>query len=103
MAVLAKLLFEETPQVSQFREDVPVALNAQISSLMAKEPSQRPKSARTAMTAMDSSLAGATTVAVGSKSTTISTAEREVVSVLLLGPTMRRGVEESRMQRVRQI
>jgi eukaryotic-like serine/threonine-protein kinase len=45
LAVLAKLVFEEPPRVSELRPDVPVALDELIAQLMSKAPEGRPASA----------------------------------------------------------
>ncbi len=45
MAVLAKLLLQETPHVRQHRPDVPEVLDDLVARMMAKEPAQRPASA----------------------------------------------------------
>ena len=45
MAVLAKLLLQETPHVRQRRADVPEVLDELVARMMAKDPEQRPASA----------------------------------------------------------
>jgi serine/threonine protein kinase/tetratricopeptide (TPR) repeat protein len=42
MAILAKVLFEEAPHVSELRADVPEALGDLIARMLAKDPAQRP-------------------------------------------------------------
>ncbi len=43
MAVLAKLLLQETPHVRQRRADVPEVLDELVARMMAKDPEQRPR------------------------------------------------------------
>jgi tetratricopeptide (TPR) repeat protein len=45
MAILAKLLLQETPRVRQRRPDLPAALDDLVARMMAKDPEQRPASA----------------------------------------------------------
>jgi len=45
MAVLAKLLLQETPRVRQRRPDVPAELDDLVARMMAKDPEERPASA----------------------------------------------------------
>jgi hypothetical protein len=45
MAVLAKILLEEAPRVSDLRPEVPPALDALVASMLAKDPKQRPADA----------------------------------------------------------
>ncbi|MEP7124884.1 MAG: protein kinase [Byssovorax sp.] len=45
MAVLAKLLLQETPRVRQRRPDIPEGLDDLVARMMAKDPEQRPASA----------------------------------------------------------
>ncbi|MEO5726405.1 MAG: protein kinase [Byssovorax sp.] len=45
MAVLAKVLLEEPPQIVTLRPDVPPALDALVARLLAKDPGDRPSSA----------------------------------------------------------
>lgn len=104
MAVLAKLVFEDTPRVRQFRSDVPTPLDEQIARLMAKEPNNRPDSADAALAELNALAApGALRHPPDNDpgQDRISNAERRVVSVLLLGPTVRGLAHTARMHRVR--
>ena len=43
MAVLAKVLFEEPPRLREVRSDAPLALDALVKSMVAKDPMERPR------------------------------------------------------------
>jgi hypothetical protein len=43
MAMLAKILFEEAPKVSDIRPEVPPALDALVARMLTKDPEQRPR------------------------------------------------------------
>lgn len=61
MAVLAKILFAETPRVSDLRESVPAALDDLVARMMHKLPEERPTLQQVAAT-LDAVLEGAASV-----------------------------------------
>ena len=42
MSILAKILLEDAPRVSELRPEVPAFLDALVSRMVAKDPGQRP-------------------------------------------------------------
>jgi tetratricopeptide (TPR) repeat protein len=87
MAVLAKVLFEETPRVMAVREDIPAEIEAFVQRLMAKAPEMRLADGAAVLAAMDSLPAIAIDAGAPPTSLMIGRAitggERKLVSVVM--------------------
>ncbi|HSQ66951.1 MAG TPA: protein kinase [Polyangiaceae bacterium] len=90
VAVLAKILFDEVPPVSESAPDVPAALDALVSRLLAKAPEHRPASAlevASALEHLEASIEDAPGRATIPAPASLTTLERRLVSVVLVaGP-----------------
>jgi tetratricopeptide (TPR) repeat protein len=91
MAVLAKVLFDEVPEVRKLRPEVPFALSELVARMLCKQPGERPASAAEVLLALDNAaqVGDASTGALGSsvpRSGGLSGGERQLVSLLLTGP-----------------
>jgi tetratricopeptide (TPR) repeat protein len=90
MAVLAKVLLEEAPRVSEFCPSVPDALDALVARMLSKQPADRPADAAAVLTElralgpMDGELR-ASRAPITLRPTGLTEGEQRVVSVLLVG------------------
>ena len=90
MAVLAKVLLEEAPRVSELCADVPEALDALVARMLSKEPHERPADAAALLTELralgplDGELR-ASGAPMTLRPTGLTEGEQRVVSVLLVG------------------
>jgi tetratricopeptide (TPR) repeat protein len=89
MALFAKLVFEDPPPLAQLRPDVPLAMAALVGRMLAKNPSVRPRDGAALLAELEAieqrrSLDDGPAPAAGSPGS-LGTAERRVVSVVLIG------------------
>ncbi len=89
MAMLAKILFEEAPRVSDLRPEVPEALDLLVASMLAKNPDERPRDGA----AVARAIAGLGAVPSDgprssplSQRTALTGGELRLLSVVLVGP-----------------
>lgn len=93
MAILAKILFDEAPRVRAIRPEVPPSVDDLVARLLAKEPEDRPRDGA----ALADELAGVLDFnlavdddildAVSALSTELTDSERQLLSVVLMGPS----------------
>jgi tetratricopeptide (TPR) repeat protein len=121
VAVLAKVLLEEAPRVSELKQGLPAALDALVARMLAKDPAGRPADGAAALAELEAvgplglgGGPGATTgqarpLATGAEpaaarlSSGLTAGEQRLVSVLLVGaaptsPAEERGVEAPTMK-----
>ncbi|HWO22583.1 MAG TPA: protein kinase [Kofleriaceae bacterium] len=89
-AVLAKILFGQTPRVSELRADVPEDLDALVAQMLAKDPALRPSDGQNLAAALAALGPLAHTAAVAprpgaARAQAITGGERRLLSVVLLG------------------
>jgi hypothetical protein len=83
MAVLAKVLVEEAPRVSELRPDVPEALDRLVHRMVSKDPARRPRDGAEVRRWLDD-LATSPAALRSHPPTSLTAAERRVVSVLVV-------------------
>ncbi|HWO22584.1 MAG TPA: protein kinase [Kofleriaceae bacterium] len=91
-AVLAKILFGQTPRVSELRADVPEDLDALVAQMLAKDPALRPSDGQNLAAALGALGPLAHTAVVApragaGRAQAITGSERRLLSVVLLGPS----------------
>jgi tetratricopeptide (TPR) repeat protein len=84
-AILTRVLLEPAPSVREARTDVPPALATLVLSLLAKEPEERPRSARVVRSALDAIDASAPETLAEVPSIRFSDAERRLISLVAVG------------------
>jgi eukaryotic-like serine/threonine-protein kinase len=95
MAVLAKILFEDAPRASDFRDDLPLPLDDLIARMMSKDPEARPADGA-AVAAELASLdlqGGPRSNPVTQRRSSLTVGEQRLVSVILAGPDRDLGAE----------
>ncbi|HZF53728.1 MAG TPA: protein kinase [Polyangiaceae bacterium] len=94
MAILAKILFDEAPRVREICPEVPPPVDALVARLLAKEPDDRPSDgaalAKELAGVLDFNLAVDDDIleAVSALSTELTDNERQLLSVVLMGPAL---------------
>jgi len=85
MAILAKILFEEAPRVSELRADVPAVLDDLVTAMLRKDPADRPRDARDLLRRLDAlgPLEGAAVAPVTTHAPALGTFEQRVVAVIV--------------------
>ncbi|EYF02145.1 serine/threonine-protein kinase [Chondromyces apiculatus] len=86
MAILVKVLIEEPPRPSQFRDDVPLALDDLVSRMLSKDPTDRPDDGAAVAAALEE--AGEGTPSQRSRWTihpALTAGEQRFVSVIVVG------------------
>src|SRR5215472_208191 len=88
VAVLAKILFEPTPRVSERRPDVPPALDDLVARMMAKERADRPADARAVLAelAVLGTLDDTRHAVVSERPDALTQSERRFLCVVAAGP-----------------
>ncbi len=89
MAMLAKILFEEAPRVSDLRPEVPEALDVLVASMLAKNPDERPRDGAAvarAIAALGAVPSDGPRSAPLSQRTSLTGGELRLLSVVLVGP-----------------
>jgi tetratricopeptide (TPR) repeat protein len=84
MAVLARVLLEEAPRVSELRKDVPAVLDELIARMLAKDPTERPADGNAIASALDGLSPTLAPVAVAAPSA-VGAGELRFVTVILAG------------------
>ncbi len=88
MAVLAKILFEPSPQVTDLRPDVPAAIDQLVARMLSKEPDERPRDGAALLAefaALDSGELLEVPRLVPPALLSLSGGERRLFSVIMLG------------------
>ncbi|UQA60435.1 serine/threonine-protein kinase [Polyangium aurulentum] len=87
MAVLAKILFEDSPRLRTVRPDLPAALDALVARMLAKEPETRPRNGAAVaeeLAALDLSAEESEALLVETGAASLTTGERRAVSLVVL-------------------
>ncbi|MDI3290191.1 protein kinase [Polyangium sp. 15x6] len=98
MALLAKLLLEEPPELAVVRPEVSASVSALCSRMLSKDPSQRPADGA-ALVAELSAISGTSSSSPSVRSMTpsrLSERERRLLSIVAIAGTARGGLEEVR-------
>jgi eukaryotic-like serine/threonine-protein kinase len=83
MAVLAKILVEEAPRVSELRSDVPEGLDRLVQRMVSKDADRRPRDAGEVLRCLDE-LPASPAAALSRPPVSLTASERRVVSVLVV-------------------
>jgi tetratricopeptide (TPR) repeat protein len=96
LAVMAKILLDETPPVAELRPDVPAPLVQVLNRMLAKDPAARPGDGRAVVELLDGLGRAAGAAAPASKAPSSLTArERQLLSVVFVG-RVPHGVRDAR-------
>ena len=88
MALLAKILFEESPRMSELSTDMPEGLDHLVARMLSKDPAGRPPDGAAVAAALAAlgPLDSAPRVSSGSRAPELTEGEQRLVSVALIGP-----------------